>query len=130
MKDKRGRSIVGTVDDHAKERGWFFGHFVDEPLLQSDLVDVAWQKVPNKQPSPDQEHFHRHSVEINVVLSGSIRLKIDGVEHDLRKGQFYVVWPESVVGDIATDADADAEILVVRAPSVPDDKTTVGRRDP
>jgi quercetin dioxygenase-like cupin family protein len=96
---------------------------MDEPLLQSDLVEVAWQKVPNAAPSPDQRHLHRHSVEINVVLNGSVRLKINDETHDLSKGDFYVVWPETVVSEIATDADA--EVLVVRAPSVADDKFTL-----
>lgn len=93
---------------------------MDEPLLQSNLVEVAWQAVPSKTPSPDQRHLHRESVEINVVLAGSVRLTIDGVEHRLGKGDVYVIWPESVVGDIETDADA--EVLVVRAPSMPGDK--------
>jgi len=124
LHSKRGRSIVGTVDSKARERGWFFGRFMDEPLLHSELVEVAWQKVPNRTPSADQRHLHRHTVEVNVVLSGSIRLKIDEVEHNLRKGDFFVVWPESVVSEITTDAET--EILVVRAPSVADDKLTLG----
>jgi hypothetical protein len=123
METKRGRSIVGTVDADARERGWFFGCFMDEPLLQSDLVEVAWQKVPDLRPSADQKHLHRHTVEVNVVLSGSIRLKIDDVEHSLRKGNFYIIWPESVVSEITTDAET--EILVVRAPSVANDKMLV-----
>ncbi len=123
MDTKRGRSVVGTVSSYARDRGWFFGHFMDEPLLQSELVEVAWQKVPNVTPSPDQQHLHRRTVEINVVLSGSVRLKIDDVTHDLGKGDFYVVWPESVVSDVETDADA--EVLVVRAPSVSNDKFTL-----
>jgi hypothetical protein len=76
---------------------------MDEPLLQSELVEVAWQKVPNLTPSPDQRHLHRRNV-----------------THDLGKGDFYVVWPESVVSDIETDEDA--EVIVVRAPSVSNDK--------
>jgi hypothetical protein len=93
---------------------------MDEPLLQSDLVEVAWQSVPNLTPSAEQRHLHRRSVEINVILNGAVRLKIDDVQHELIKGDFYVVWPESVVSDIRTDPDA--EILVVRAPSVENDK--------
>jgi len=120
VESKQGRSFVGRAADAAKERGWFFGHFMDEPLLQSDLVEVAWQHVPNLTPSPDQRHLHRRSVEINVVLRGKVSLKIDDLQHDLREGDFYVVWPESVVSDIATDAEA--EVLVIRTPSVADDK--------
>jgi len=123
VENKRGRSVVGTVTSSAKDRGWFFGHFMEEPLLQSDLVEVAWQNVPDKTPSPDQRHVHRRSVEINVVLAGSVQLRIDDVEHRLTKGDFYVVWPESVVSDIATDGDA--EVLVVRAPSIAGDKFSV-----
>ena len=124
LQGKRGRSIVGTVETQARERGWFFGRFMDEPLLHSELVEVAWQKVPDRRPSAEQRHMHRHTVEVNVVLSGSIRLKIDDVEHSLRKGDFFVIWPESVVSEISTDAET--EILVVRAPSVADDKLSVG----
>jgi quercetin dioxygenase-like cupin family protein len=120
MESKRGRSFVARVSDAAKDRGWFFGHFMDEPLLQSESVEVAWQHVPNLTPSPHQRHIHRRSVEINVVLRGQVSLKLDDVQHDLRQGDFYVVWPESVVSEIATDSQA--EVLVVRAPSVPDDK--------
>jgi hypothetical protein len=120
VEDKRGRSFVGTVSGAAKDRGWFFGHFMDEPLLQSALVEVAWQYVPNLKPAPDQRHLHRCTVEINVVMRGNVSLRIDDVQHDLREGDFYVVWPDSVVSDLATDSQA--EVLVVRAPSVPDDK--------
>ena len=123
MQSKRGLSMVGTVDTQSKERGWFFGRFMDEPLLQSDLVEVAWQKVSERRPSPDQSHMHRHTVEVNVVLNGSITLRINDVEHDLSKGDFFVIWPESVVSDITTDADT--EVLVVRAPSVANDKVPV-----
>jgi hypothetical protein len=34
-----------------------------------------------------------------------------------------VIWPESVVSDITTDADA--EVLVVRTPSVDNDKFVI-----
>jgi mannose-6-phosphate isomerase-like protein (cupin superfamily) len=123
MESKRHRSFVGAVQSNAGERGWFFGHFMTEPLLRSDLVEVAWQSIPNMTPAAEQRHVHRRTVEINVVLRGTVQLKIDDVEHDLRKGDFYVVWPESVVSDITTDADA--EVLVVRAPSVENDKFIV-----
>jgi mannose-6-phosphate isomerase-like protein (cupin superfamily) len=118
----RGKSYVGRIDDHAKRKGWFFGAFVDEPLLKSDLVEVAWQHLPNVTPSEDQTHFHRHTVEINVVISGWIALAIDGSRHRLERGEFYIVWPESVVSDLSTGPDT--ELLVVRAPSKPGDKVS------
>ena len=118
--ENRGRALVGTVSEHEKTKGWFFGAFVDDPLLRSDLVEVAWQKLPDLTPSPDQEHFHRATVEINIVIKGSIELSIDGERHKLETGQFYVIWPESVVSDLTTGDDT--ELIVVRAPSIPGDK--------
>jgi mannose-6-phosphate isomerase-like protein (cupin superfamily) len=125
--EKRRQAVVGSVEATAKNRGWFFGFFMDEPLLRSDLVEVAWQKTADRAApaDADEAHFHRATLEINVVISGSIRLKINDVQHDLCKGDFLVVWPESVVSDIVRDADT--EIIVVRAPSVPDDKV-IGER--
>ncbi len=104
MDTKRGSSIVGTVSSYARERGWFFGHFMDEPLLQSELVEVAWQKVPKP----------------NALARLATSTQGEPLTHDLGKGDFYVVWPESVVSDIETDEDT--EVLVVRAPSVSNDK--------
>ena len=80
MESKRRHSFVGAVESYAEDRGWFFGHFMDEPLLRSDLVEVAWQRVPNKTPGPEQRHLHRRSVEINVVLRGTMSIKINEVE--------------------------------------------------
>ena len=57
------------------------------------------------------------------MVCGSIRLKINDMQHELRKGDFFVVWPESVLSEIVRDADT--EILVIRAPSVPNDKVVV-----
>jgi hypothetical protein len=125
VESKRGKSMVGTVKDHAMRKGWFFGSFMDEPLLQSDLVEVAWQSIPNLEPAPDQRHAHQQTVEINIILQGWMKLSIDDAEHRVEKGQFYVIWPDSIVSDITTSSDA--EVLVVRAPSRPDDKVLLPR---
>jgi dTDP-4-dehydrorhamnose 3,5-epimerase-like enzyme len=123
LDDKRGRAFAGSAADAAKDRGWFFGTFMDEPLLQSGLVEVALQQVPNLTPSPDQRHLHRRTVELNLVVHGTVSLKINDVQYDLRDGDSYVDWPESIVSDIATDGQAT--VLAVRAPSIPEDKFTV-----
>ena len=120
MDDKRRQAFVGSVDTHAQERGWFFGHFMDEPLLRSDLVEVTWQRLANREPADDQRHLHRQTVEINVVVAGTITLRINDVEHSFRRGDFFVVWPEAIVSDVTSDADA--EMVVIRAPSMPGDK--------
>jgi mannose-6-phosphate isomerase-like protein (cupin superfamily) len=123
MEGKRGKSFVGTVDDFRGRKGWFFGAFVDNPLLNSDLVEVAWQQLQDVTPEPDQAHYHAKSVEINVVLKGDLHLTIDGTRYNLEAGQFYIIWPYSIVSDISSGADT--ELIVIRSPSIPDDKVLV-----
>ena len=75
VRDKKfNNEIDNKVSDFAKTKGWFFGHFADDPLLQSDDVEVAWQDTANKKISPQDKHLHTKSVEINIVVSGKIDL--------------------------------------------------------
>jgi mannose-6-phosphate isomerase-like protein (cupin superfamily) len=116
--NNKGKYKVGKVADFEKRKGWFFGHFAADEFLQSDLVEVAWQKISNKKASPEDKHLHKSSVEINIVISGEVKITINGEKHVLQKGEFYIIWPETTVSDIETSHDA--EIIVVRAPSVND----------
>lgn len=123
MDGKENTYFVGNVQDMAKSRGWFFGAFMEEPLMQSPLVEVAWQHLPNLEPKPDQKHFHQQSVEVNIVISGHLQITINGTQYNLGPGQFYVVWPLTIVEDLSTDEDA--QLIVIRAPSLPTDKYLV-----
>ena len=116
--DNDGAFFIGSTSDRAKERGWFFGSFMDEPLLQSNQVEVAWQHLPNVVPQTKERHIHTKSVEINVVVSGRIRIAINGTEYCLGAGEFYVIWPFTTVEMLSTDAEA--AVIVVRSPSVND----------
>jgi hypothetical protein len=122
MDNRLRRSYVGKVADNAQDKGWFFGHFMPEPLLRSDQVEVAWQSIPNLRPSPQDEHFHRIAVEINILIRGWIELNIDGERHRLEAGSFWVVWPESIVSDVASGPEA--ELIVVKSPSIAGDKVS------
>lgn len=123
MEEKAHQYFVGNVQKVGKERGWFFGAFADEPLLHSDAVEVGWQHIPIVTPSPTQKHLHKQSVEINVLLSGSMNITIDGTRHQLGPGDFYVIWPYTIIEEITTGEDT--QIMVIRAPSLPEDKFPV-----
>ncbi len=105
MKDNENRYFVGKVQDFSKRKGWFFGAFMDEPLLQSDLVEVGWQHLSNVKPSPDQKHFHKESVEINIMLTGWMEITINGNQHRLGPGDIYIIWPYTVVDELTTGED-------------------------
>lgn len=117
MKNK-GKYKVGKVTDFAKQKDWFFGHFASDELLETDLVEIGWQKIPNKKALPEDKHLHTSSVEINIIISGEVKVTINGENHELQKGDFYVLWPETVLENLETTEDT--EIIVVRAPSIND----------
>jgi mannose-6-phosphate isomerase-like protein (cupin superfamily) len=117
MKNK-GKYKVGKVTDFAKKKGWFFGHFATDTLLHSDLVEVGWQNVSNKKIADEDKHLHTSSVEINIILSGDVHVSINGNMHHLEKGDFYIIWPESILDSLETSIGT--EIIVVRAPSIND----------
>ncbi|SRR5258708_4956728 len=119
MKNK-GKYFTGKIDDYAKRKGWFFGHFADEPLLQSDLVEVSWQKISSKHAVPEDKHYHTSTVEINIVLSGEVSLTIADKDFRFHKGEFWVIYPETVVENVR--AGKNTELIILRAPSLNDKK--------
>ena len=116
--NNKGKYKVGKISDFSKKKGWFFGHFAKDDLLQSDDVEIAWQNITNKKASPEDKHLHKSSVEINIVISGEVRISINGEKQISHKGEFYIIWPETIVENV--EASDDTEIIVVRAPSVND----------
>ena len=116
--DNEGTYFIGSTSECAKERGWFFGSFMDETLLRSHQVEVAWQHLPNVVPQTKERHFHQGSVEINIVVSGRVRVAINDTEYCLGAGDFYVIWPLTTVEMLSTDVEA--AVIVVRSPSLYD----------
>lgn len=122
MKNK-GKYIVGKVDDYAGRKGWFFGHFAENKLLESDQVEVSWQKISNKKASPEDRHLHTSSVEINIVINGEVSLAINSKDFTFHKGDFWVIWPETIVDKVRSKQNT--ELIVIRAPSINDKKINV-----
>jgi mannose-6-phosphate isomerase-like protein (cupin superfamily) len=120
MGNQVGKFIGGKVSDYTKRSGWFFGHFADNDLLKSDLVEVSWQNISNKRASAKDKHLHTSSVEINIVIAGEVSLTINGRDFIFRRGDFWVIWPQTLVENVR--AGKDTELIVLRAPSVNDKK--------
>ncbi|OGN15153.1 MAG: hypothetical protein A3B99_04815 [Candidatus Yanofskybacteria bacterium RIFCSPHIGHO2_02_FULL_44_12b] len=120
LEQNKGKFIVGEIADFKKRKGWFFGQFAENALLKSDLVEVAFQDISNKQASLQDKHFHTSSVEINIVISGRVSLTINNEKFDVGANEFYIVWPETSIENLS--AIDNTKLIVVRAPSV-NDKT-------
>lgn len=118
MNKNKGRFLVGKTSDYEKGKGWFFGDFADNTLLKSDLVEVALQNISRIHPSPSDKHFHTSSVEITVVISGMMSADINGEHFVIHKGEFYVIWPETTIENVA--AEEETQVIVIRAPSIND----------
>lgn len=116
--NNKGKYFTGKIDNYTTRKGWFFGHFAENKLLKSNLIEVSWQKISNKKASSIDKHLHTASVEINILISGEISLVINGKEFTFHKGDFWVIWPETLVENVR--AGENTELIVLRAPSIND----------
>ena len=112
--------FYGKVDDFSGYKGWFFGQFADKELLKSNLFEVAWQKISNKKISPEDKHYHKQCIEISIVISGTMRIKVNSKELSVSKGEFLVIYPYTIVENC--EADENTELIVIKSPSLPSDK--------
>jgi quercetin dioxygenase-like cupin family protein len=110
--------IVAKIEDMVK--GWFVGDF-DPTLYRTSAFEVGTKTYQNG----DHEAAHYHAVarEITAIVTGSCRM--NGIIY--RQGDIIVIEPNE-----ATDFTAleDGTItVVVKVPSVPNDKFLVGSED-
>lgn len=83
---------------------------------------MAWKKLPTHFEE-NQAHFHKVGVEVNVVVSGGYVVEINGETVELKQRDFLVVYPEAALRNIS--AQPNTELLVIKAPSVANDKFDV-----
>ena len=96
-------------------RGWFVGDF--EPnCLRTKSCEVGVKHYAKG--TVEQAHLHRVVAEVTLVVSGRARVG----DMELRAGQGLLVSP----GEVAEfEALEDTVTVVVKLPSVPDDKYVV-----
>lgn len=105
MRIFNGNSMIG---------GWFVGDF-DSSVYKTKLFEVCYKIHEKGEVWPT--HYHK-GVEINYLMHG--RMTINNVE--LNAGDIFIIDP----GEIAAPEFLDkCEIIVVKAPSNPEDKYIV-----
>lgn len=125
MKSK-GEFIVGKIKDFDHLGGWFFGQFMEkkgQPLLASQRVEVAWKKFPKFSGKDKARHLHKKGIEINIIVKGWTRVKINDREYKIKKGGFFVVHPYATVEDV--EVEPNTEMIVIKTPSLANDKFNV-----
>lgn len=120
--ENKNKFYHGSISNFGETKGYFIGQFMGQrgkPDLETDEVEIAWKVLPTTF-NEREPHFHKKGVEVNIVVSGSYRVWVEGEEVELKKGDFLVVYPEAKLRNIS--AEEGTELIVVKAPSVPDDK--------
>lgn len=66
-------------------------------------------------------HYHLKSMQVYYILSGRLRVELDGATYKLASGDTIEISPGSR-HLIANDTDASASLLVISSPSTRDDR--------
>jgi hypothetical protein len=96
-------------------RGWFIGNFEPSILKTSDFEVGLLTHKKDEYWAP---HFHKDSVEYNVLISG--KMIVRGKE--LNSGDVFVFEKEEVADPVFLE---DCTLVVVKVPSIPSDKFEV-----
>ena len=115
-------SIVGNISNEVLNgpmRGWICGHFYPrDSVFHRKDIEICLKKLPIDMK--EEKHFHLCSFEFLIILDGEVEYCIDGVNHILAAGDYYMLEPgenENIVRVIK-----EATILAVRLPSIPNNK--------
>jgi len=96
-------------------KGWFIGNF-EPTLLKTSNFEVAFQT--HKKGYKTTDHYHKQSEEFNCLIHG--KLSINGIVFE--EGDIFIMEPMEVS---KSEILEDCEILVVRIPSLKDDKVII-----
>ena len=98
-------------------RGWFIGDF-EPSILRTKEFEVAFMKW-QPGPFPDM-HYQRVATEYNLLVRG--RVRFNGKVYN--PGDFFIIEPYMVnEGEFLQYS----ECVVVKTPSIPDDKVEVSK---
>jgi mannose-6-phosphate isomerase-like protein (cupin superfamily) len=121
---RKGNFYIGKVKNFSSTKNYIIGSFMKEkgfPQLQSSKIEVKWQT--NYQALKKNKHYHQKSVEINLITSGCFKMKINGKEYKINKGEFFILYPYSVIESL--QSGKNTELITIKVPSLPKDKFPV-----
>lgn len=96
-------------------RGWFLGNF-EPTVLKTEQFEVGILTHNKGEQWP--AHIHQKSTEYNVLLEGKMR--VNG--RIINKNDVFIIEKNEIAQPIF---DEDCRILVIKVPSIPNDKIIV-----
>ena len=109
----------GSVGKPISQKGYLCGAFLPKSSpLYTEKLEVAWKEIGPQIENP--EHYHKEADELTIVIEGSLKEKIDGELIELKSGEFILIKSGSIGSTVW--AEEGTTIIVVKAPSIPNDK--------
>jgi|LauGreDrversion4_2_1035121.scaffolds.fasta_scaffold617702_2 quercetin dioxygenase-like cupin family protein len=105
--------IVSKINNFI--RGWFIGNF-EPSLFKTDNFEVGY--LTHKKGEKWPKHYHKESVEINYLIKGKMLIQ----NKELNSGDLFMFEKGEVADPIFLQ---DCELIVVKVPSIPNDKYLV-----
>lgn len=91
-------------------------------LVDQENRSIIHEKMPAA--TSEARHYHQKSIQFFFVLSGTLNIEIDGVEHILREQEGIEISP-FVAHRAFNSSQQDAEFLVISQPNTRNDRVLV-----
>lgn len=95
--------------------GWFIGNF-EPAVLKTDQFEVAYHK--HKKGEQHDIHYHKKATEYNLLIRGKMIMN----DKEFSEGDIVIMEPYDVAEAVFL---TDVEIVVVKVPSVKNDKYVI-----
>jgi len=100
-------------------RGWICGHFYPKgSVFHRNDIEICFKTIPVG--FEEKLHHHLCSFEFLLVLSGKVEYEIDGDNHIMTPGTFYMLEPGN--SERIVKVHEETTVLAMRLPSVPGNK--------
>lgn len=103
---------MDIVNGKIMKEGWFIGDF--EPSAhRTSSFEVCYKLHKKNEVWPI--HYHKIAIEINYLMKGKMIIK----DIELNAGDIFTIYPCEIVDPVFLE---DCELIVVKIPSIVDDK--------
>jgi quercetin dioxygenase-like cupin family protein len=97
--------------------GWFVGNF-EPSVFKTKNFEVGYLK--HKKGDMWDKHYHKHATEINLIVRGRVKVN----DEIYSKGDIFIIEPNETIDPLFLE---DTEVVVVKAPSILNDKYIIER---